>query len=143
MLDIANLPSHLCAIESRHTTDPLLYMRSEITLADVRHNASVLGQTELEYIQYAEALGFAHEYDVELKETATLDDYFLLLKKLHNRGLTNTKVMRKLLIAIAKSESANKKKLARIRSITRHDPSRIFDHWIEFLNCGRPEARTA
>ncbi|GEM_PF-4692409 len=69
-----------------------------LTLANVYHNADVLG---FHRITYAESLEFTHEYDVQLKEATTQKKRYLLLKELVDRKLIKTKICKKTVRAIA------------------------------------------
>lgn len=60
-----------------------------LTLEDVRHNAEVLGRS---YIHDAELLKFTHEYDIQLSDTHTQTARYILLEKLVDENLTDTKV---------------------------------------------------
>lgn len=69
-----------------------------VTLKNIEFNAGILG---LSYIHYAESLGFAHEYDVLLNDTTNQGERYLLLKKLLCKKLTDTKICKKVVGALA------------------------------------------
>ena len=69
-----------------------------ITLANVYYNADMLG---LHHVTYAESLGFAHEFDVKLKDAKTQKERYLLLKELVSKKLTDTEICKKTIVAIA------------------------------------------
>lgn len=70
-----------------------------VSLANTYHNADILGCNR---IAYAESLGFKHEYDVALSDAHTQDARYLLLKKLVDENLIDTKVFENTVRAIAK-----------------------------------------
>ena len=71
-----------------------------VTLEDVRHNAKVLGRS---FIHDAESLCFRHDYDVALSDATTQEARYILLKKLFDEDLIDTKVFENTVRAIAKN----------------------------------------
>ncbi|OGZ04682.1 MAG: hypothetical protein A2845_05305 [Candidatus Lloydbacteria bacterium RIFCSPHIGHO2_01_FULL_49_22] len=87
-------PSFLASVDAAHHFDPTRYCKKEKSLASVRHNCAVLGFSELQYIERAEALGYRHEYNDALLHAKTQHERYLLLKKLFDKGLVETFVFR-------------------------------------------------
>ena len=85
-------PRHLAKIDRRHKVDLKRHLEAELTLANVQFNASLLGLSHRAFILHAEKLGFAHDYDTELRDARTQDARYLLLKKLYDNNLVDTRV---------------------------------------------------
>lgn len=73
------------------------------TPANVYHNADILGYGR---IDYAESLGFTHEYDVQLSDATMQEVRYLLLKKLVEKKLTGNKIFKKTVVALAENSQS-------------------------------------
>ena len=86
-------PKHrLTSVDRKHKVNVNRYLVAEVTLADLRYNASLLGLSHREFVLDAEKKGFAHDYDQDLKEADTQEARYLLLKKLYDNDLVQTGV---------------------------------------------------
>jgi hypothetical protein len=86
------MPKWLQEVEEAHPFQADKYLRKISTIDDLRHNCSILGISHLGYVRLAESAQLPHEYDDELDRVDTSDEGYLLLKKLHERELTKTRV---------------------------------------------------